>query len=151
VAGVTNRCIRSRLKPRVFFTRLNTALALTKLAESEDTYRHLHDAYDILIGLAGTVALSDRPARAGCTYPPETTQQALDARFAMVLHGACGARFAALGHGEDTFGLNATVPLGAALDQKASSTAVLVSTRRRPERHGQSGVSQRYARAVSAR
>lgn len=43
---------RRRLKPReVFFTRLNTALALTKLAESEDTYQHLHDAYDILIGL----------------------------------------------------------------------------------------------------
>lgn len=52
---------RRRLKPReVFFIRLNTALALTHLAESEDTYRRLHDAYDILSGLAATAA-SDGP------------------------------------------------------------------------------------------
>jgi CHAT domain-containing protein len=52
---------RRRLKPReVFFTRLNTALALTALAKSEDTYRHLHDAYDILSGLT---AMEDPIAR----------------------------------------------------------------------------------------
>jgi tetratricopeptide (TPR) repeat protein len=55
---------RRRLKPReVFFTRLNTALALTNLAESEDTYRHLHDAYDILNGLAATQAMAEPIAR----------------------------------------------------------------------------------------
>ena len=50
-----------RLSPRdQFLTRLNTAKALVVLAESEETYRHLHEAYDILLDLAVGSA-SDEP------------------------------------------------------------------------------------------
>jgi hypothetical protein len=41
------------LAPRdQFLTLLNTAKALVVLAESEESYRHLHEAYDILLDLA---------------------------------------------------------------------------------------------------
>jgi hypothetical protein len=59
----------------------------------------------------GTVALSDCPTRAGRIHPPRSHGAVLDARFVMVLHGGCGASFAALGHGEDVLHLSLDPPV----------------------------------------
>jgi tetratricopeptide (TPR) repeat protein len=47
------RASRRSLRPgQEFYIRLNTAIGLISLSESQHTYRHLHDAYDILHDLA---------------------------------------------------------------------------------------------------
>jgi hypothetical protein len=56
-----------------FHARLNTAHALVVLAGSEDSYRHLHEAYDILLELA-TAAGPGGPAHPAAADAPRRIQ-----------------------------------------------------------------------------
>jgi len=55
---------RNGLPPRArFLVDLNAAIALVGLAESEDTYDRLHEAYDILIALTASPVFAQRQLR----------------------------------------------------------------------------------------